>query len=464
MGSSLLRRYALVVCTAGYTAVLVLLHVGGRFPIPGAYDIARLAGAPRVSFEGRVIDFPQIRWGQTRFLMEGAVPYQEAFKGRVLVQLDFPVEDLAPDEHLRVRGWLYRTREPGAKRPFNERAYWATHRTHAILRVWSPEGLDRLSESNDKTWTQEAWGFHQRFKHFWFNVLSPDEAAILSCMTMGSRGVLPPSIKDQCVRAGVYHMLVVSGQNVALLITLGVGALQLLRIPRRRAFWLCCLPILFYTCSVGADPPVMRASTMAIVALAIMAMGRDIPGIYPFALAWLWVLIDEPAALFGASFQLSFGATASLLASLTWLRQFQTIERRWLRWVVEAGAMTLAVHAGVWPLLVYYFHQISLIGFIANWTFFPLSVAVMTSGLLLGIWGVFSPNTVPACLIQGISWMLQGTLGLIRWMSEWSWAAVPISPPSWAVCGMYYGLLICILVGIHRVKKTYRLWQSSDRL
>jgi competence protein ComEC len=442
----------------------MVLHALGRFPVPGAFDVAQLAGAPRVSFEGRVMDFPQIRWQQTRFLMEGFVPFQEAFRGRVLVQLDFPLDDLAPDEIVRVRGWLYRTREPSGRRTFNERTYWATHRAHAILRVWSPQAIERLSLDHRTTWTQKAWGFHQRFKAFWLDRLPIEEAALLSCMTMGSRGILPTDLKNLCVRAGVYHMLVVSGQNVALLIVLGVGALQLFRIPRRRAFWLCCLPILFYTCAVGSDPPVMRASAMAIVALAILAMGRDIPGIYPFTLAWLWVLICEPAALFGASFQLSFGATASLLASLAWLRSFHTIENRWLRWLIEAGAMTLAVYAGVWPLLVYYFQQISLIGLLANWTLFPISIGVMTAGLGVGLWGVWSPETVPDLLIQAISWVMKGLLCLIRWMSEQSWAAIAVPSPSAWVCVVYYGLLICILVSIHRVKKTHRLRQSSDRL
>jgi competence protein ComEC len=461
---SFIRRYALVVFAGGYTALLIALHVLGRFPVPGVWDISRFAGSPVVTLEGRVITFPQIRWGQTRFLIEGSVLAQEAFHGRVLVQLDFPVEDLAPDEVVRVRGWLSRTREPGPRRAFNERAYWAGQRTYAILRVWTPEALVRLSPDNQSTWTQKAWGFHQRFKQLWFDRLPPDEAALLCCMTMGSRGILPVELKNQCVRAGVYHILVVSGQNVALVIALGVGLLRLLRIPERRAFWVCWLPILFYTCAVGGDPPVLRAASMAIIALAIMALGRDVPGIYPFVLAWLWVLLCEPAALFGASFQLSFGATASLLASLAWLRKTRVIERPWVRWWVEACAMSLAVHAGVWPLLVFYFHQISLIGFIANWTLFPLSGALMVCGLILGTWGVWHPSSVPDLFIEALHHVLQGTLRLIAWMSGWEWAALPVPSPSWAVCGIYYALLICILVTIHRVKKSPRLQPRSGRL
>src|SRR5204863_9004146 len=121
----------------------------------------------------------------------------------------------------------------------------------------------RLDPPSVPTWHQRAWAFHQRFKAFWFQNLPPDEAALLSCMTLGSRGILPMEIKNQCIRAGVYLILVVSGQNMALIIALGVGFLRILQIPRRWAFSICLLPILFYTAAVGADPPVTRAAVMA---------------------------------------------------------------------------------------------------------------------------------------------------------------------------------------------------------
>jgi competence protein ComEC len=237
---------------------------------------------------------------------------------------------------------------------------------------------------------------------------------------------------------------------MALIIALGIGLLRLLQVPRRWAFWICCPWILFYACAVGADPPVVRAATMAIVALALMALGRDSPRYCPFVLAWLWILVREPEALFGASFQLSFGATASLLAVLPSLQFTQSIRSRWLRWVMDAGIVSVAVHLGVWPLLIYYFHQLSLVGFLANWTLFPLSGFIMVMGLLLGIWGIYLPGSMPPCLIQGMHGILKGCLVAIERMSGWTWAAVPLSAPPWPITVVYYSLLICILFNLER--------------
>jgi len=199
---------------------------------------------------------------------------------------------------------------------------------------------------------------------------------------------------------------------------------------------------------------------MAIVTLSIMAIGRDVPNYIPFCLAWMWILVRQPEALFGASFQLSFGATASLLAFLPSLR-IHGIQKRWLRWITEAGSLSLAVHIGVWPILVYYFHQVSLAGLVANWTLFPIAGALMIAGLVIGFWGLACPLSQPEWIVGAMHYALRFTLALIEKMSGWSWSAIPISTPSWGICGIYYACLICIL---WRRKKTHKHVQNSTFL
>src|SRR5262249_42946476 len=154
-------------------------------------------------------------------------------------------------------------------------------------------------------------------------------------------------LKEACIRAGVYHIVVVSGQNMSLIVALGVSLLLLFQVPRRHALWLCFVPIVFYTTAVGKDPPVVRAAVMATVGLLALALGRDIPRHYPLALAAGWILFWEPEAVLGASFQLSFGATLSILLLSFWDRQ--PIRARWRGVIKEAALIGLAVHIGIWP-------------------------------------------------------------------------------------------------------------------
>jgi competence protein ComEC len=457
------RRYGLVLVVAVYSTVLIGLHVTGRFPSPGVYDVSRLIGTPALTLEGRVLTFPQTRWDQTRFFLEGRAQPLQAYHGRLAVECRFPMDDLVAGERIRIRGWLYAPRV-GRGNAFDERGYWAGNRVFAGLRVWSPEAVARLNARGPQTWTQRACAFHQRFQRFWFNRLPPSEAAVLCCMTVGSRGILPGEIKNQFIRAGIYHILVVSGQNVAFIIMISVACLQLMRIPRRHVFWICALPVMFYAAVVGSDPPVLRAATMALVTLSVLALGRDTPRYIPVAAAGLAVLVRQPEVLFGASFQLSFGATVSLLAFWSQVRRLQRIRSRVLRWFAEVGALSFAVHAGLWPLLAFYFHQISLIGFVANWTVFPISAFLMITGLFMGVWGMFSPATIPDILIQGMHGALSGLLLGVGRLSRWTWAAVPLAaPPPWVLVVYYVGL-IGILWRFENEQKTPLLQQSRDRL
>src|SRR3954470_8998010 len=121
MRFSTLHRYALPALIAAYSTVLVLLHLCGRFPAPGCYDVSRLNGSAAIELQGKVISFPQTRWGQTRCLFDGRADPLSAFHGRMLVTFKFPVEDLAPGERLWLRGWLSAPRLPRGQNPFNER-------------------------------------------------------------------------------------------------------------------------------------------------------------------------------------------------------------------------------------------------------------------------------------------------------------------------------------------------------
>ncbi len=433
-------------------AGIVLLHQAGLFPRPGLYDLSRLIGSSQVVLEGRVLDAPIIRWNQTRFLLEGRATPLSAFQGRTLVTLTFPDERLAPGDVIRIRAWPSAPRPPTAKREFDERSYWASRKVFSLLKVWSSDGLTVQEKSPPWSLGRASWNFHKRYRAFWERALSPEESALLLGTTMGARGILPRPIKEACIRAGVYHIVVVSGQNMSLIVGLGVSLLLAFQVPRRHALWICALPIIFYTAAVGGDPPVVRAAVMALVGLVTASLGRDIPRYYPLLLATGWILLPEPEVLLGASFQLSFGATLSILAIFPLWKGQKKGEARWRRFVKEAMLMGLAVHIGIWPLLVYYFHRLSIGGVIANWTVFPLSGVLMVLGLSIGTWGVFAPSTVPGFFLQVTHVAVHATLELIEGMAAWRWVVRPMNSPPWYVIGLYYGFLFSILFMIRRRK------------
>ena len=190
---------------------------------------------------------------------------------------------------------------------------------------------------------------------------------------------------------------------------------------------------------------------MAIVGLLVSVLGRDVPRYTPLFLAAGWILLGEPEALLGASFQLSFGATLSILILLPFWERRRSGARAW-RFIQEAALLGVAVHIGIWPILVYYFHRLSFGGFIANWTVFPMSGVLMILGLSIGTWGVFAPTTVPQVLLRVVHIAVHWTLLLIQRMAAWRYVVQQVESPSWTTLGLYYGFLFGILLMVHRRK------------
>ncbi len=441
-----LSRYALVCSLLLYMGGIFLLCALGLFPRAGLYDLSRLRGASVVLIEGKVLDSPLLRWGQTRFLMEAHARPLEAFGGRVVVTLPWLDATLAPGDRVTARGHLSRPTE-------RARDYWASRRVYSFLKVWYAESFTVLRRSSRWSLARAAWRFQRRYRAFWEERLPERHAALLVGVTVGGRGILPADLKEACIRAGVYHIMVVSGQNMSLIVNLGLVLLLALAVPRRHAFWICLPLVIFYTVAVGSDPPVVRAAISALVGLLVSALGRDIPSYYPLCMAAAWILIREPEALLGASFQLSFAATLSIYAIHPFHNKPQGWWPRMIGWLVESALLGLFVYMGIWPLLVAYFHRLSFAGVCANWTLFPLSGILMVLGLVIGTWGVCAPHSVPAILVwlmrQGVEWMLT----LIERMAGWSWVVRSLDlPPPW-VLGLYYGGLFGILFLAHRRKK-----------
>jgi competence protein ComEC len=445
---SILRRNPVPVGVCLYALTLFILHLHGLFPRAGLHDLSRLIGGSVVTIEGRVISFPSSRWGRQQFIVDAHAVPLNAFNGRVLVNLPAYAPVLAPGDVVRLRGYLA---APASRDPaFDAPAYWSTRGVFSVLKVWRPEGCEVVVPVSPQSLAALSWSYRQQFSAFWMNVLADDQdTGLLLGITLGAKGMLSREMKQLCIRAGVYHIVVVSGQNMALIVSLGLAILRLLRVPPRWNLSVCAAPILFYAAVVGYDPPVARAALMAIAALVASALWRDVPRWHTLFLAAGWILLIEPASLFGASFQLSFAATACVLWALPWMED-KSVKPVLIAWILRAIVISLAIHVALWPLLVGYFHRLAWCGLFANWTVFPLAGVVMMAGLFLGSWGVVAPDTVPSFLIKGLG----ALLALLKWSIYWL-AQAPASDRVWTLpapgwLAAYYGTLFAILWLFHR--------------
>ncbi len=206
---------------------------GPRLP---ADHLARRALDGTLSIEGRLADEP-VRWtaDRARLLLDvdavHAGPERRPAAGRVQLtaygELAFP---LAETQRVLVDARLHRPagfRNPGS---FD---YPAHLRREGILLVGHARA-DRITALTPDT---PPWPV--AVKRWAVGVIAarlPEtSAALLAGLLLGERSTLPPATDESFRRAGVYHILAVSGFNVALLAGAVFGGLAMCGIPRRGA-------------------------------------------------------------------------------------------------------------------------------------------------------------------------------------------------------------------------------------
>jgi competence protein ComEC len=201
--------------------------------------------------------------------------------------------------------------------------------------------------------------------------LPPVSAALLQGLLLGERTGLPADVDAAFRRAGVYHVLAVSGFNVALIASTVWALLTLARAPRRLTALGALGVVLGFSAVVGPQPSVLRATLMAALVLLALLLERDASVPNSLALAALIVLAARPADLHDPGFQLSFAATAGIvLAPLPRGR------------LTAALAVSAAAQLAVLPIGLAHFNQLSTIGILANLGVVPLAGLATVLGLV----------------------------------------------------------------------------------
>jgi len=418
---------ATTVALLAVTFVLGALR-GATEPLP-ADHIARAELAPLVRVEGRLADEP-IRWAPDRTRLsldvDGYFDKNDRRPASGRLQVTLYGETVPVGEGQRVSVELKLSRPRGFRNPggFD---YPAFLRREGILLVGSgrAESLAALTADEPpwpvrvKRWAVASIGAH----------LPETSAALLAGLILGEKKGLPPETDEAFRRAGVYHILAVSGFNVALLASSVFFVLSALGISRRATAMTAGAALVGFALVVGGQASVLRATVMGLLLLAAMLLDRKSQLMNALALAALALLAWRPGDLWDPGFQLSFAATAGIIylapAITAWLAA-----RGWPAWLATAVAVSVGAQAAVTPVMLIHFNQLSLIGIAANLIVVPLAAVATTLGMLALV--VALASAVAADVIFAALWLVLVALRAAVWAA----AAVPaamihLPAPGW---------------------------------
>jgi hypothetical protein len=118
-----------------------------------------------------------------------------------------------------------------------------------------------------------------------------------------------------------------------------------------------------------------------------MALYRDTNWLNNISVAGLVILVFRPLYLFDLGFQLSFGAAFALILFMPvcekWMPRPKGFSRKIARYFLMIFYGSIIAQLGVVPILIYNFHTVPLVSFLANLLIVPLVGMATTLGIIL---------------------------------------------------------------------------------
>jgi competence protein ComEC len=293
---------------------------------------------------------------------------------------------------------------------------------------------------------------------------APDEAkGIFTALTVGERGGIPESTSQDFRRAGLAHLLAISGLHLGF-VAAGLYFLLVFWFSRtrrlvllvdvRRLAALLVMPVTVgYTLLAGAHLPAVRACIMVLGFLLAVIVRRESDPLQTLCAAALVILGLWPQSLFEVSFQLSFAAVLVIVLGMPvvtgWLRLplLRTEEPWWRRFLVRLAhflLVTLLATLGTAPLTAFLFNQLSLMGPLANLIAVPLAAfLIVPLGLIFCL--LYPLSGVLAGFFADLGLFLSSLLSdLAAWFGDMGFAWFNVATPSVLALILLYATLLFI--------------------
>ncbi|WP_307799393.1 ComEC/Rec2 family competence protein [Actinomadura nitritigenes] len=267
--------------------------------------------------------------------------------------------------------------------------------------------------------------------------LPPDQRGVLPGMVDGDTSRLDPALAEDFRTAGLSHLLVVSGANLAIVIGAVLWLCRVAGLGRRRAPPVAAVAVAAFVLVARPDPSVLRATVMGLVALLALFTGRSRQGVPALRAAVLLLVLIDPELARSYGFALSVLATAGLLVLAPPWRE--RLARRLPGPFADALAVAAAAEVAVAPVLVMLSGEVGVVSLFAN----LLAAPAVAPATLLGALGTaIEPVSPPLARLTvrpaGLA------VGWIIWIARTA-AALPYATIPWAGGGL--GAVTLLMAG-----------------
>ena len=291
---------------------------------------------------------------------------------------------------------------------------------------WLEEAAARIRARSRRAFLRVGWGSDE-----------PLTRAVAAAILIGDRAGLDADTSRRLQEAGTYHVIAISGGNIAILAGLVFGVLGLAGLRGRVATVTTIAGLVAYAFLTGGGPSVTRATAMAVLYLAVRLIDQRTAALNAIVLTAILLLLAAPLTIFDVGFWLTFGATTAIVLGAAWVRW----PSRW--WIAAPAGLLLASicsELALTPIGAAVFERVTIAGLALNFIAIPCMTAVQIGAMAVValdlVWGRAADVAAVAT-----HWAARGLLDSARLVEWWPWLSWRVPPPSPWLLASYYATL-----------------------
>ncbi len=400
------------------------------------------------TFTGIIVSEPEQKENTTRFVFRSENGEKVQVSSGLYTQIAY-------GDEVKLEGKLKQPEiiDDGSGRPFDYAAYLSKDDIYYVMDFAK---VTTLSSGNGNRVKAFLYRTKNNFVEKIREILPEPESSLLAGLIVAGKASMPKNILEEFRRAGVIHIVVLSGYNITIVAEFIRRFFQKILLTKRinvlvdpnhlpkLAASLSLLGILLFVLMTGAEATVVRAALMVLVVILAKLLGRDYSASRALLVAGFLMILENPKILlFDPSFQLSFLATCGLIYISPIMDKFLEKLRMGEGELRSTLATTIATQITVLPLLIYSVGDVSIVSLPANLLILLLIPYTMGIGFLATLIAYVSP-----VIALPLSYIAHLMLAWIIWVSHFlgnlSFATINIPLPAWLVIIVYFLIVLLI--------------------
>ncbi|MDE4083749.1 DNA internalization-related competence protein ComEC/Rec2 [Planococcus maritimus] len=295
------------------------------------------------------------------------------------------LQALGPSAILQVAGKYEEPRKPAHQYAFDMAGYLKRHNASGMLEIETLESAVSGAGLRARLAGQRS----ELIEHI-ENSFPQSLAMEAQALLLGDRSGMDAEQARIQRTLGITHLFAISGLHVGIVTGMIYFILLRLRVRKESATVLLLVMLPLYAVFAGAAPSVMRACAMVALVLGARLFGLHVSAVQALSMSFILFLWMDPGLLQDIGFQLSYGASFGIIASLKLMEGASFL---------KSGLIVTAVsQLSLYPLLLFHFFEISLSSFFVNAIYVPLFTLVILPANFILLAATFLPFGIDSLL------------------------------------------------------------------